>query len=148
MLAVVGDLGGTDAVARFQIVGAQTGGGRLLGGGEDDGGAVDVVGAQGPDGALADGVVGNDGEEGGVDAQVCQRQGDVGLAAAVGCLERIGHADLLVVRGTQAEHDLADGDELQVALQVAEQRMLMLHGTASSILMEHLFHNGGCGRFH
>ena len=131
MLAVVGDLGGTDAVARFQIVGAQTVGGRLLGGGEDDGGAVNIVRAQGADGALADGVVGDNGEEGGVDAQVCQRQGDVGLAAAAGCLEHIGHADLLVVRGTQAEHDITDGDELDVTLQVAEQRML-LHGMASS----------------
>ena len=147
MLAVVGDLGGTDAVARLQIVGAQTVGGRLLGGGEDDGGAVDVVGAQGPDGALADGVVGNDGEEGGVNAQIRQRQGNIGLRTAVGGLEGIGHADLLIVGRGQAEHDLADGDELQVALQVAEQRMLMLHGTASSILMEHLFHNGGCGQF-
>src|SRR5699024_1778303 len=52
VLPVVGDLAGPDSVAGFQVVGAQPVGGSLLGGGQDHGGAVYIVGAQHAHGAL------------------------------------------------------------------------------------------------
>ena len=102
-------------------------GGSLLGGGEDHGGAVNVIGTEHPDGALADGVVGHHGEEGGINAQIRQGQGDIGLRTAVGSLELVGHADLLVVGGSQAQHDLTDGDKFVAAL-IAQQGIMMFHG--------------------
>jgi len=128
VLAVIGDLGGADAVTGFQIVGAQTVGGSFLWGGEDHRSAVNIVGTEHTDSALADGIVGNHGEEGGVDAQIGQSQCNIGFTAAVSCLKFIGHTDFLIVGGSQTEHDLADGDEFVIALEVGEQRVMMFHG--------------------
>ena len=80
VLAVIDDLGGADAVAGLEVVCTQTVGGRLIRLGEDHGGAVDVVGAQPAHGAFAEAVVRHDAEEGAVHAEVCQCEGDVGLA--------------------------------------------------------------------
>ena len=72
VLAVVGDLGGADAVAGLEVIGAQTVGGHVLLGGQDHGGAVHVVGAQHAHRALAQAVVGHHAEEGAVHAEVGQ----------------------------------------------------------------------------
>ena len=124
---VIGDLAGPDAVAGLQVVGAQAVGGGLLRGGEDHGGAVDVVAAQHAHSALAHTVVGDHAEEGAVDAQIGQSQGDVGLAAAIAGLEAGGHADLFVVRRCEPQHDLADGDEFLGGAGLPKQRIEMLH---------------------
>jgi len=127
VLAVVDDLGSADAVAGLQIVGAQPVRGGLVRLGQDHGGAVDIVGAQPAHGALAQTVVGHYAEEGAVHAQVCQRQCDVGLAAAVAGLEAGSHADLFVVRRGQAQHDLTAGDELLPAGLAAKDRIVVFH---------------------
>src|SRR5699024_8367100 len=131
VLAVVSHFGGADAVARLQIVGAQPVGGHVLLGGQDHGGAVHVVGAQPPHRALAQAVVGHHAEKGAVHAQVGQGQGDVGFAAAVAGLKAGGHADLLVVRRGQAEHDLAAGDEFGRVGVRAQQRVVVFHEDSS-----------------
>ena len=131
VLPVIGHLAGPDAVAGFQVVGAQPMGGGFLRGGQDYRGAVNVIGAEHPDGALADGVVGNHGEEGGVDAQVGQGKGDVGFTAAVGGLKFIGHADFLIIGGRKTEHDFADGNELMLTAGIGQKRIVMFHGWGS-----------------
>ena len=131
VLAVVGDFRGADAVAGLQIIGAQTVGGHILLGGQDHGGAVDVVGAQPAHRALAQAVVGHHAEEGAVHAEVGQGQGDVGLAAAIAGFKAGGHADLLVVRRGQAEHDLAAGDEFGGVAVGVEQRVVVFHEDSS-----------------
>ena len=127
VLAVVDDLGSADAVAGLQIVGAQPVRGGLVRLGQDHGGAVDIVGAQPAHGALAQTVVGHYAEESAVHAQICQRQCDVGLAAAVAGLEAGSHADLFVVRRGQAQHDLTAGDELLPAGLAAKDRIVVFH---------------------
>ena len=129
VLAVIGHLAGADAVAGLQIVGAQAVGGGLLRAGEDHRGAVHVVGAEHAHRALAQGVVGHHAEEGAVDAQVCQGQGDIGLAAAVAGLEAGGHPDLLIVGRGQAQHDLPEGDEFLRAF-AAQQGIVVFHLSA------------------
>ena len=127
VLAVIDDLGGTDAIAGLQIVGAKAVRGGLVRLGQNHGGAVDIVGAQPAHGALAQAVVGYDAEEGAVHAKVCQSQGDIGLAAAVAGLEAGGHADLLVVRRGQTQHDLTAGDELLAVGLAAKDRIVVFH---------------------
>ena len=138
VLAVIDDLGGADAVAGLEVVCTQTVGGRLIRLGEDHGGAVDVVGAQPAHGALAEAVVRHDAEEGAVHAEVCQRKGDVGLAAAVAGLKVGGHAELFVVRRGQAQHDLAAGDEFRSGRLVAQNGVEMFHNGPPVALLGHL----------
>ena len=124
---VINDLAGADAVAGLQIVGTQTVAGGLLFGGEDHRRAVYVVAAQPAHSAFAQRVVGHDAEEGGIHAEVRQRQRDVGLAAAVAGLEGGGHADLLIVRRGQTQHHLADGDEFLRAVVAHQDRIAVFH---------------------
>ena len=124
---VINDLAGADAVAGLQIVGAQTVAGGLLFGGEDHRRAVYVVAAQPAHSAFAQRVVGHDAEEGGIHAEVRQRQRDVGLAAAVAGLKGGGHADLLIVRRGQTQHHLADGDEFLRAVVAHQDRIAVFH---------------------
>ena len=138
VLAVIDDLGGADAVAGLEVVCTQTVGGRLVRLGEDHGGAVDVVGAQPAHGAFAEAVVRHDAEEGAVHAEVCQREGDVGLAAAVAGLKVGGHAELFVVRRGQAQHDLAAGDEFRSGRLVAQNGVEMFHNGPPVALLGHL----------
>ena len=138
VLAVIDDLGGADAVAGLEVVCTQTVGGRLIRLGEDHGGAVDVVGAQPAHGALAEAVVRHDAEEGAVHAEVCQCEGDVGLAAAVAGLKVGGHAELFVVRRGQAQHDLAAGDEFRSGRLVAQNGVEMFHNGPPVALLGHL----------
>ena len=72
-------------------------------------------------------IVGHDDEEGGIHAEVRQRQRDVGLAAAVAGLKAGCHTDLLVVRRGQAQHDLTTGDELLAIGFAAKDRIEMFH---------------------
>ena len=135
VLAVVDDLAGADAVAGLQVIGAQAVGGGLLLGGKDHRRAVHVVGAQPADGAFAQGVVGHHAEEGGIHPQVGQRQGNVGLAAAVAGFKAGGHADLLVIGRGQAQHDFADGDEFLRALLALQDRIEMFHKRGTSCFL-------------
>ena len=138
MLAVIDDLGGADAVAGLEVVCTQTVGRSLIRLGEDHGGAVDVVGAQPAHGAFAEAVVRHDAEEGAVHAEVCQREGDVGLAAAVAGLKVGGHAELFVVRRGQAQHDFAAGDEFRSGRLVAQNGVEMFHNGPPVALLGHL----------
>ena len=124
---VINDLAGADAVAGLQIVGAQTVAGGLLFGGEDHRRAVYVVAAQPAHSAFAQRVVGHDAEEGGIHAEVRQRQRDVGLAAAVAGFKAGCHADLFVVRRGQTEHDLAAGDKFLAVGLAAEDGIVVFH---------------------
>src|SRR5699024_1375698 len=54
-----------------------------------------------------------------------------GFAAAVAGLKAGGHADLLVVRRGQAEHDLAAGDEFGRVGVRAQQRVVVFHEDSS-----------------
>ena len=134
VLAVIGDLAGTDTIAGFQIISTQPVGGGLLRGRENDGGTVDIIGPEHTDGALADGIVGNNGEEGGIDTQVRKRQSNIGLRAAVGGFEFVGHADFLIIGGCQAEHDLTDGDKLMAALAGAKGIVMFHNGPPQIVL--------------
>ena len=127
MLAVIRHFGGADAIAGLQVIGTQAVAGGLGLGGQDHGGAVYVVGAQPAHGAFAQAVVGHYAEEGAVHPQVCQRQRNVGFAAAIAGLEIGGHADLFIVRRGQTEHDLATGDKLLAGGLVAQDRVKMFH---------------------
>ena len=89
--------------------------------------AVHIVGAQPAHSALAQTVVGYYAEKGAVHAKVCQRQRNVGLAAAVTGLKGRCHADLFVVRRGQAQHDLTTGDELLAIGLAAKDRIEMFH---------------------
>ena len=133
MLAVVDDLGSADAVAGLQIISTQTVRRGLVRLGQNHGGAVHIVGAQPAHGALAQTVVGHYAEEGAVHAEVCQCEGDVGLAAAVAGLKAGSHADLFVVRRGQAQHDLAAGDEFLAGGIVAKDRVEMFHNAPPDI---------------
>ena len=127
VLAVIGDLAGADAVARLQVVGAKPVGGGFLRSRENHRGAMDVVAAQHAHCAFAQAVVGHHAEKGGVHAKVGQREGDVGLAAAVAGFESGGHPDLLIVGRGQAEHDLTDGNEFAGTVTVSKQRIAVFH---------------------
>ena len=125
--AVVDDLAGADAVAGFQIIGAKAVAGGLLLGGKDHRRAVDVVAAQPANRAFAQRVVRHNAEKRGIHAEVCQRQRNVGLAAAIAGLEGRGHADLLVVRRGKAQHDLTDGDKFLRAGVAHQDRVAVFH---------------------
>ena len=127
MLAVVDDLGSADAVAGLQIISTQTVRRGLVRLGQDHGGAVHIVGAQPAHSALAQAVVGHYAEEGAVHTQVGQGQCNVGLAAAVTGLKSGCHANLFVVRRSQAQHDLTTGDELLAIGLAAKDRIEMFH---------------------
>jgi len=127
VFAVVDDLGSADAVAGLQIISTQTIRGGLVRLGQDHGGAVHIVGTQPAHSAFAQTVVGHYAEEGAVHAKVCQRQRNVGLAAAVAGLKSGCHADLFIVRRGQAQHDLTTGDELLAIGFAAKDRIEMFH---------------------
>ena len=127
VFAVVDDLGSADAVAGLQIISTQTVRGGLVRLGQDHGGAVHIVGAQPAHSALAQTVIGHYAEKGAVHAKVCQRQRNVGLAAAIAGLKSGCHADLFVVRRGQAQHDLTTGDELLAIGFAAKDRIEMFH---------------------
>ena len=124
--AVVGHLAGADAVAGLQIIGAQPVGGGFLGGGQDNGSTVDVVGPEHPHRTFSQGIVGDDGEKGAVHPQIGQRKGDIGLAAAVAGLKAVCHPDFTVVGRGETEHDLPEGNKFLSALPL-EQRVGMYH---------------------
>ena len=65
---------------------------------------VHAVAAQGVDSGLADGVGGQLGHKGRVQAVVCQGDGHVGLAAAEGELQMVGLHKALVVIGLEPDH--------------------------------------------
>ena len=127
VLAVVDDLGSADAVAGLEVVSTQTVGRGLVRLGEDHGRAVHIVGAQPAHRALAQTVVGHHAEEGAVHAQVCQRQRNVGFAAAIAGLKAGRHADLFVVRRGETQHDLAAGDELLPVGFAAKDGIVVFH---------------------
>ena len=135
VLAVVNDLAGADAVARLQVIRAQTVGRRFLRRGQDHRGAVHVVGAQPAHGALAEAVAWHDGEERAVHAEVGQREGDVGLAAAIAGLKPGGHADFFVVRRRQAKHDFAHRDEFPAVFHVLQKRIIVDHRLQPAFLL-------------
>src|SRR5699024_11188677 len=72
-------------------------------------GGVDAVAAQAVDGALADGMGGQLGDEHGVRAIVGQRDSHVGFAAAEGEFEGGSLNETLIVVRLQANHQLAEG---------------------------------------
>src|SRR5699024_7016720 len=76
----------------------------------DDLGGVHTVAAQAVDGALADGVGGQLGDEGGVHAVVGQRDRHVGLAAAEGEFQVGSLHEALIVERLQTDHQFAKGN--------------------------------------
>ena len=77
----------------------------------DDHGGVHAVAAQGVHRRLADGVGGQLGDVGGVQAVVGQGDGYIGLTAAEGELQVIGLDEALVVVGLEPDHQLAEGND-------------------------------------
>src|SRR5699024_10152384 len=71
---------------------------------------VNAVAAQAVNGALANGVSGQLGDESGVQAVVGQGNRYVGLAAAEGELQGVGLNKTLVVEGLQTDHQFAEGN--------------------------------------
>ena len=71
---------------------------------------VNAVAAQAVHSRLADGMGGQFGDVGHVDAVVGQRHSHVGLAAAEGELQMVGLNKTLVVIGLQTNHQFAEGD--------------------------------------
>ena len=80
----------------------------------DDHGGVHAVAAQGVHRRLADGVGGQLGDVGGVQAVVGQGDGHVGLAAAEGELQVVGLDKALIVVGLEPDHQLAEGNDFHV----------------------------------
>ena len=76
----------------------------------DDHGRVHAVPPQGVHRRLADGVGGQLGHKGRVQAVVGQRHGHVGLAAAEGKFQVVGLDKPLVIVGLEPDHQLAEGD--------------------------------------
>ena len=72
---------------------------------------VDAVAAQRIDAGLADGMGRQLGHEGDVGAVVGQRDGHVGLAAAVGVLQRVGLHKAQMIVGLQADHDFTKSND-------------------------------------
>ena len=127
MLTVVNHLARPNAIARLQIVCAQPVRRRFLRRGENHRRAVHIVGAQQTHCRLAQRVIRHNREERAVDAQIRQRQRNVCLRTTVGCLKVVRHAELLVVRRRQAEHDFTNGNEFLVAADIPQQRIRVQH---------------------
>ena len=125
VLPVIDHLAGPDPVSRLQIIGPQPVGGRLLRPGQDHGRAV--VAPQRPHRALPQGVVRHHREEGGINPQVRQRQGDVRLRSPVAGLKAVGHPDLVIVRRGQPQHDFPHGDEPVRPFLSLQKRISVLH---------------------
>ena len=139
MLAVVNHLARPNAIARLQIVCAQPVRRRFLRRGENHRRAVHIVGAQQTHCRLAQRVIRHNREERAVDAQIRQRQRNVCLRTTVGCLKVVRHAELLVVRRRQAEHDFTNGNEFLVAADIPQQRIRVQHEHSPFIRQEILF---------
>lgn len=77
--------------------------------GADDVGDVHAKGAQRVHRGVADGVGGNGGDVVGVHAVVGQRNGHVGLRAAVHCVKAVRLLEALIPLRGQAEHDFTEG---------------------------------------
>jgi hypothetical protein len=105
MGAIVDDRRGALAGARFGEVDPDA-----LAAALDEVGA-DAFGAEGPDGAVADGVRRETGHVAALEAELREAHRDVGLAAAVGRDEGRGLEEALEARRAQAQHDLAERDD-------------------------------------
>ena len=78
----------------------------------DNLGGVYAIAAQGVDSGLTDGVGGQLGDEGGIHTVIGQRDRHIGFAAAEGEFHMIALDKTLVVVGLQAEHQLAESNNL------------------------------------
>ena len=64
--------------------------------------------AQHADGTFSQAVIGHNAEKCAVHAKICQRQRNIGLAAAIACLKIGRHTDFFIIRRCQTQHDLTD----------------------------------------
>ena len=88
--------------------------------------------AQGVDGVLADLVLGHFGDKGNIVFVVCERHGDIGLAACIGRLKGAGLQEAQIAGRVEAHHDFAEGNDFTHASFTA-----FINSLARAVILSH-----------